>query len=106
MRNILGFSINDNKPEVPRPAAESKYSKPVLSLVSVRFPGDGRTLTYYNDRFDLQPGDTVFVDGKLAGKIGVVEKVTRKFKINLADYKRVLSVADKELHGTYEAIRG
>lgn len=104
MKNILGFGVNENAQPKTNPATANRRSEPVRSLVSVRFLNDGRTLTYYNDRFDLQPGDTVFVDGKLSGKIGVVEKVTKKFKINLADYKRVISVADKEIHGSYENI--
>ena len=104
MKNILGFSINESPSNKTTAVVETRSHEPVRSLVSVRFINDGRTFTYYNDRFDLQLGDTVFVDGKLAGKIGVVEKVTRKFKINLADYKRVISVADKEIHGTYERI--
>ena len=105
MKNIIGFGRSDDSLEVIAPSVEeTRPQEPVRSLVSVRFPDEGRTFSYYNDRFDLEPGDVVFVDGKLAGKIGIVEKVTRKFKINLAEYKRVISVADREIHGTYESI--
>ncbi len=104
MKNRIGFSINEGIPTEVAPVVESKNQAPGRSLVTVRFLGGGPALTYYNDRFDLQPGDTVFVEGKYAGEIGVVEKVTRKFKINLADFKRVISVADKQFHGTYESI--
>ena len=34
---------------------------PRKSLVQVRFPGKGIALTYYNDQFDLKPGDRVYV---------------------------------------------
>lgn len=44
------------------------------------------------------------MSGKLAGKLGVVESVSTKFKINLADYQRVISKASGSIHGTYESI--
>ena len=104
MKSILGFSINDRQLETTVGTVETDTTRPVRSLVQVRFANDGRVLTYYNDRFALEVGDTVFVDGKLAGKIGTIEKVTTKFKINLADYKRVISKADREIHGTYTEV--
>ena len=45
------------------------------TIVQIFFPDRGRTLAYYNDRFDLHPGDIVFVDGKLAGLRGRVTAV-------------------------------
>lgn len=104
MKSILGFGIGE------KPAAESSSvipkedMNPVRSLVSVRFVRDGRAFTYYNDRFSLEVGDRVFVSGKLAGQLGIVEKVTTKFKINLADYQRVISKAGGAIHGTYESV--
>lgn len=104
MKSILGFGIGE------KPAAESisvtpkEDMNPVRSLVSVRFVRDGRAFTYYNDRFSLEVGDRVFVSGKLAGQLGIVEKVTTKFKINLADYQRVISKAGGAIHGTYESV--
>ncbi len=74
----------------------------ISTLVSVRFFEDGRELTYYNDRFLLEPGDVVFVSGRYAGKAGEVVKVSTRFRISLADYQRVISRADREIHGTYE----
>ena len=104
MKNILGFVI-EKKPVAERIAVTPKEElDPVRSLVSVRFIRDGRALTYYNDKFALEVGDYVFVSGKLAGQPGVVEKVTTKFKINLADYQRVFSKAGGAIHGSYESM--
>ena len=103
MKNILGFGISGQPVSPETAAAPDCGSAPVRSLVSVRFE-DGRILTYYNDRFVLEPGDRVFVSGKLAGKPGVVENVTTKFRINLADYQKVISKAGCEVHGTYESV--
>ena len=49
----IGFSIEpaQEAPTLTLPIPEP--SKPVRSLVQVRFEGDGRLLTYYNDLFDL-----------------------------------------------------
>ena len=100
----IGFSIEpaQEAPTLTLPIPEP--SKPVRSLVQVRFEGDGRLLTYYNDLFDLAPGDRVFVSGKLAGIPGTVEKITTKFKINLSNYERVISMARIEIHGSYEKL--
>ena len=104
MKSILGFGIGET------PAAESaavtpkEELSPVRSLVLVRFLRDGRAFTYYNGKFDLAVGDQVFVSGKLAGQPGVVEKVTTRFKINLADYQRVISKASAAIHGAYESV--
>lgn len=104
MKNILGFGIRDNPPVESITVEPKEEANPVRSLVSVRFIRDGRTFTYYNDRFALEVGDHVFVSGKLAGQLGVVEKVTTKFKINLADYQRIISKASATIHGTYESV--
>ena len=104
MKNILGFSIGEAPAAESIPAAPNEELRPVRSLVSVRFIQDGRVLTYYNDRFALEVGDRVFVSGKLAGQPGIVEKVTTRFRINLADYQRVISKANAVIHGTYEAV--
>ena len=104
MKNILGFSIGETPAAESIPVVLKEELCPVRSLVSVRFIQDGRVLTYYNDRFALEAGDRVFVSGKLAGQPGIVEKVTTRFKINLADYQRVISKAATAIHGTYEAV--
>lgn len=71
------------------------------SVVRVCFDERNTTLSYYNDRFDLHCGDIVYVDGKLEGLRGRVEEVNYNFKIKLSDYKRVVAVADTEVHGTF-----
>ena len=100
---------------------EAPVSSPKKSLVQVYFPKRGMNLSYYNDRFDLQVGDTVYVDGKLEssprssppaavgdtvyvdGKLeglrGRVTAVNYSFKIKLSDYKRVIAVADTHISG-------
>lgn len=77
-------------PEVPRP-----------SVVQVHFPIRGRTLAYYNDRFDLRPGDLVYVDGKLAGECGRVTEVSYNFRIRPADYQRIIARADTDVRGQF-----
>ncbi len=104
MKSILGFGIGEN-PAAERIAVTPKEGRdPVRSLVSVRFIRDGRAFTYYNDKFTLEVGDLVFVSGRLAGQLGVVEKITTRFRINLADYQRVISKASAAVHGTYEPV--
>ena len=85
MRNTIGFRIgetsdSDSTTIIPRDPVNL-----IRTLVTVRFLGDGSALTYYNDKFILEEGDLVFVSGKMAGKLGIVEKISTKFKINLAD---------------------
>lgn len=75
--------------------------EPRKSVVRVNFPSRGMTLAYYNDKFDLKPGDFVYVDGKLEGKRGRVVDVNYSFKIRLSDYKRVIAVADTSLSGRF-----
>lgn len=104
MKSILGFGSDAMTSSRDMDTVPSNDPNFIRSLVSVSFIDDGRVLTYYNDRFALQPGDRVFVSGKLAGKVGIVEKVTTKFKINLADYQRVIARAGGPVHGTYEAV--
>ncbi len=104
MKSILGFGTGDPYAASEMDTAPAAAPDPVRSLVSVRFIDDGRVLTYYNDRFALEPGDRVFVSGKLAGKIGEVEKVVTKFRINLADYQRVIAKAGGTLRGTFESL--
>lgn len=104
MKSILGFAGGETPETTAIAAVPHEEEGPVRSLVAVSFAESGRALTYYNDRFVLEPGDRVFVSGKFAGKPGVVESVTTKFRINLADYQRVISKACNAIHGSYEAI--
>lgn len=71
------------------------------TIVQIFFPDRGRTLAYYNDRFDLHPGDIVFVDGKLAGLRGRVTAVSTHFKVKVEDYKRVIGLADTRVIGQF-----
>lgn len=81
-------------PEKPQTAARR-------SVVQVLFPEKNRSLAYYNDCFDLHPGDMVYVEGSMAGQRGRVTEVNYNFKIRLTDYKRVIAVADTEVHGEF-----
>lgn len=76
---------------------------PRKSVVQVLFPEKGRSLAYYNDRFDLRVGDLVYVDGKLEGVCGRVTEVSYNFRIKLSEYKRVISLVDTEVHGEFFA---
>lgn len=71
------------------------------SIVQVHFPGQNRTLSYYNSRFCLHVGDIVFVDGRLEGEVGRVVGVNTHFKIRVEDYKQVVSVADTHVTGQF-----
>lgn len=71
------------------------------SIVQVRFPGWNKTLAYYNDSFDLHPGDKVYVSGKLEGTQGIVTEVSYSFKIKLSDYHRIISKADTDVRGEF-----
>lgn len=98
----IGFAA-----EQPQTKTESTYiapqrtTAPRKSVVQVRFPDRGTTLAYYNDQFDLHCGDIVFVDGKLEGLRGRVVDVNYNFKIKISEYKRVIAVADTEVHGRF-----
>ena len=99
MKFPIGFAFNDEskKVEIEQPGQE--VIVPVKSLVQVYFPERNQTLTYFNDQFDLKRGDFVFVDGKLEGIRGIVHEVNKNFKIKVADYKKVVSVADTNVSG-------
>lgn len=98
----IGFAA-----EQPQTKTESTYIAPQRtiaprkSVVQVRFPDRGTTLAYYNDQFDLHCGDIVFVDDKLEGLRGRVVDVNYNFKIKISEYKRVIAVADTEVHGQF-----
>ena len=74
---------------------------PVKSLVQVLFEGSGCKFAYFNDRFDLQVGDIVFVEGKMEGQRGRVVSVNKTFKIKVSAYKRVISVAQHNVKGSF-----
>lgn len=106
MKQIIGFQAAENYlqqgecTELPCPAADTAQTvKPALA--EVQFESCHRTLSYYNDRFPLQVGDTVFVEGKLAGCRGKVVSLCYNFKIKLSDYKRIIGVANTDVHGQF-----
>ena len=99
----IGFSVSEEKEKMtaPEPPDVAEEREPRRSVVRVQFPQRNMTLAYYNDRFDLHCGDLVYVDGKLEGKRGRVVDVNYNFRINLADYKRVIGVADTNVSGQF-----
>ena len=99
MKFPIGFAFNDESKKVEMEPLVQQEIVPVKSLVQVYFPERNQTLTYFNDQFDLKRGDFVFVDGKLEGIRGIVRDVNKNFKIKVADYKKVISVADTNVSG-------
>lgn len=97
MNRIPGSGKTEERPERP------VYNLP-MSLVEVSFPGVQRTYAYFNDGFDLETGDLVYVSGCFAGRLGRVETVNYRFKVNLADYERVIAHPVVEIHGAYRQI--
>lgn len=93
----MAFEIENEKSQVETDVPQV----PRKSIVQVYFPEREMTLTYYNDLFDLHFGDIVYVDGKLEGMRGRVTDVNYNFRIRLSDYKRVIGVADTEVHGQF-----
>lgn len=101
MKFKIGFSADDKK-DIKVDAVHPKENAVVTprpSLVDISFPNIYKSYTYYNNRFDLREGDTVFVDGKLEGVAGRVVAVNYNFKIKLSEYKRVIGVADTDVKG-------
>ncbi len=98
---IVGFGQEDTRSLENTASRTVTVTTPVRSLVSINFERMNHALTYYNDRFDLKPGDRVFVTGKLEGVIGIVESVTTKFRIKISEYQKVVSLAQAPMHGTY-----
>ena len=101
MKFKIGFKGYEEEKKEDLQVAKFTESRPVKSVVQVQFPSKGRSLAYYNDKFDLHVGDIVFVDGKLEGIQGIVTEVSRSFKIKLSDYKRVIAVADTTVKGEF-----
>lgn len=100
---ISGFGVFQKETKDTEPTYETYQQTiaPRKSLVQIRFPGKGMALTYYNDQFDLKPGDRVYVDGKLEGLLGRVMEVNYNFKIKLSDYKKVIALVDTNVHGEF-----
>ena len=99
MKLKIGFRGYEKEENTNMQVTEPVVAAPVKSVVQVRFPSDGRSFAYYNDRYDLKVGDIVFVEGKLEGLQGIVTEVSHSFKIKLSDYKRVITKADTHVSG-------
>lgn len=102
----MAFFVKVNGKHTGRAKAEkrtvqTKSTLPRPSVVEVYFKARNMTLAYYNDRFDIQPGDWVYVEGKFAGILGYVTQVNYNFKIRLSDYKRVIALVDGTVQGTF-----
>lgn len=99
---ISGFGGSESvKEHMPTYDPKQKNIIPRKSVVQVRFPGKGMALSYYNDQFDLNVGDLVYVDGKLEGQLGRITDVNYNFKIKISEYKKVIAVVDTEVHGQF-----
>ncbi len=97
----IGFmSKHGGSGEKENTNAMTAKSVPRRSVVQVEFK-NGASYSYYNDSFDLQRGDFVYVDGKLEGMLGRVAEVSCNFKIKPSMYKRVISLVDTEVHGRF-----
>ena len=101
MQFKIGFALSEEKKEETTAPASAPVVPderlPRRSVVRVHFPQRNMTLAYYNDRFDLHRGDLVYVDGKLEGMRGRVVDVNYNFRIDLADYKRVIAVCSRRV---------
>lgn len=91
----------DNKLAKTAFAMPQKSISPRKSVVQVYFEDKDRKLAYYNDQFDLRPGDLVYVDGVFEGLLGRVIEVNYNFKIRLSEYKRVVAVVDTKVSGQF-----
>lgn len=99
----IGFATEstENKSAEAAYTVPQQTAVPRKSVVQIYFADRHMTLAYYNDRFDLQRGDMVYVDGKLEGLLGRVTEVNYNFKIKISEYKRVIAVVDTTVHGQF-----
>ncbi len=102
MSFIIGFkpnTVKETNTNTPLTENAVRKTEPKKSLVRVYFEDRDFSCSYYNDRFDLKVGDIVFVEGKMENLTGRVTEVSYSFKIKLSDFKRVIALADTEVHG-------
>ena len=99
----IGFAAEhpESKHAASTYTVQQVQATPRKSVVQVYFAGRNMTLAYYNDQFDLQRGDMVYVDGKLEGMRGRVTEVNYNFKIKVSDYKRVIAVVNTNVNGQF-----
>ncbi len=104
---VLRSVVLVERPKRDRKLRQRGRQKPVSaaprkSVVQVCFPETGRSLAYYNDRFDLKgPGDRVYVSGKLEGVLGIVTSVNYNFRIRLSEYQKVIFQVNTRVHGRF-----
>jgi hypothetical protein len=109
MSEKVGFEVYKRPEYLPEGVKDEslyKYTPPKTvmprkALAEIYFPQKHRTLTYYNDQFNLSVGDTVFVDGAYEGLYGKVINLNYNFKIKPSDYKKVVFVADTDVRGEF-----
>lgn len=105
MTREIGFcaEYKEEKEEVKKEVKETPVvmgrPAPHKSVVRVQFLKRNTTLAYYNDKFDLQCGNLVYVEGCYEGMLGRVVEVNYNFKIKLSDYKKVIEVVDTTVQG-------
>lgn len=73
----------------------------VPSVVKVAFAGVKRLYTYFNDKLDLQPGDVVYVEGKMWEHPGQVREIYPADLGELVALNKVIQKVDLKVHGTY-----
>ncbi len=97
MKFRLGFESEQNENEY----GYSQKSNAKKAVVQVHFPERNLTLPYFNDSFDIHEGDIVYVEGKLEGIRGIAVAVSYNFKIRIADYMKIIGVADTDIKGVF-----
>ena len=98
----IGFALNsDTETDTRSTTKEPETILPRKCLADIYFPSRHITCTYYNDLFNLNIGDAVYVNGKLEGLTGRVVGINYNFKIKLSDYKRVISLVDTNVKGKF-----
>ena len=99
----IGFTTNSTQEHKDDQIVIAPQTKamPRNSVVQVQFTDSHRKLAYYNDLFDLEIGDIVFVEGAMEGMQGKVVDINYNFKIKISNYKRIISVADTDVRGQF-----
>ena len=62
------------------------------SVAEVYFYEEDVSFPYYTEQFNLEEGDTIFVEGAMAGKCGQVRKVSHTFRIGGDEDARIRCV--------------
>ena len=109
MNTKIGFTTENPDPEENEKienssdSANTEDEKIVAkkSIVQVAFEGKNTKLAYLNDKFDLNCGDIVYVEGKFEGKRGRVTDINYNFKIKASEYKKVIALVETHLTGKF-----